>query len=612
MQKLKRSKPYKAIMPEETIKWCKTILEDLGLETFEDLYNSHENNDMSFWYCRVGFKQFPNYSAGGKGQDKKYALASGYGELIERLQNNLLIPLAEDRKYSHAPDEKYFSLKEIVANNLEILSSIFQTSNESDLEKSILNIYGDKILTLPYFDILADTIHYLPVGITENFINMYNGNCAGNNNNEAIIHGVCEIIERYAIREIYKNEYRLPDIPIDYFKDFEIYDRIKYLESEKNISVIIKDCSIGEKLPVIGVILIDRTNNKYSFQLGSDPSPVTALERCFTEVFQDGRNFAHFTHIGIDPFKEDGFYDRSTLKAQNYVYTNDFARGKWPNSIFLPSKKEFKGFDYIDSESDEKDLKYLLDLLEENKRKIFIRDVSFLGFPSFNVFIPGMSEYVITDPEKYAVRQKEFMKNIPVLKNINGYDKEKVQGLAEILDNLVKDPEPFIPFNISLFFKNISDEIGTDLNNELFLFLLYYRIEDYGKASIYINRYLSESGISEEELNAYYLCIRDLVSLKHQNIQEHSICKLLYKVYTSELVDEVFEDMSEPSNIFQHFDLPSCPNCNTCVVKQKCSLNGLVDISQKFSQKIREASIDQEKLNGFMYQLKEECCEYTA
>ncbi len=603
INKIVRTKPYKAMPPQKTVALCKKILSDYGITTSEDVFPTAINGKESFWNCRIKLENAPNYSTGGKGCTKDYALASGYGEFLERLQNNLLIPMPQNRSFKFANDEKFFQLKDVIESNYNILSSIFGIVDKSNLTKYLSENIGNEIVALPYYNFFEDKIHYLPIGIIENFINLFNGNCAGNTNIEAIIHGLCEIMERYAAREIYKNEYNLPDIPLDYFKGFDIYERIISFEKELNIKIIIKDCSLGEKLPVIGAILINKDLNKYSFQLGSDPSPVTALERCFTEIFQDGREFANFTHLGIDPFDPPEFYDRPTYKALHFVYTNEFAKGKWPNSIFYPGNTEFSGFDHTASESDEKDLEYLLGILKQNKRQLFIRDVSFLGFPTFNIYIPGMSDYVLTNPQKYVNNLNDFIRNIPVLKNINGSNINKLNDLAYILDKLVSNPEPFISFNISSFYKNINEELGVDLNNDLFLFLLFYKIENFEKASFYINKYINSTGLSIGDMNPYYLCVRDYVSLKSQN--NTNITELLLLVYSPEVIEEVLIDMGTPQTVFKYFKLPSCPNCGECIAKPDCNLINIRDISKTVYNTMRDSYIDQKNIsNIFEYTLK--------
>lgn len=599
---LSRTKPYKAKSPEETVNWCKSILSELGLQTYEQI-NSTQDGNNSFYYCRVGFKEFPNYSAGGKGWNSAYALASGYGELLERLQNNLLIPSISNKTFKYAPDEKNVEIQDILKDNLYILTSIFNTQNRAKLHSILKSLWGHQITTIPYYDVFANKVHNFPTEIVEYYINMYNGNCAGNTAEEAIIHGICEIFERYAIREIYQKECTLPDIPLEYFEGYEIFDRIKFLE-QKDISITIKDCSMGKDLPVIGAILVDKNTNRYSFQLGSDPSPITALERCFTEIFQDGRNFAQCIHLFDDPFKPEGYYDRNTLKYQNYRYTNEFARGYWPNSIFMPSPRTFKGFNHPSSQSDEKDLLYLFEVIKKNKKSIYIRNVGFLGFPSFNIYIPGMSEYVLSEPVQFVKRHNEFMNIIPILKNLHHYDQSNYEKLAHSLENLIKKPEPFIPYDISLFYKNINNEIGHDLTNELFLSLLYYKIENYAKSSFYMNLYIKQTGLSIKQINPYYLCIRDYISLKAKNLSPHHIKQVLSKIYFSDIVEEVIEDMKIPSLVFQHFDLPACPNCKECKIYNRCSLYGLQDISQKIYNKLISNILKQEEMINFIKRIK--------
>ena len=58
------------------------------------------------------------------------------------------------------------------------------------------------------------------------------GLCCGNTPTEAILHGFCEIFERYATRIIYTQNLTPPTIPFDTYKGTNAYDIIKHLDNE--------------------------------------------------------------------------------------------------------------------------------------------------------------------------------------------------------------------------------------------------------------------------------------------------------------------------------------------------------------------------------------------
>ena len=74
-------------------------------------------------------------------------------------------------------------------------------------------------------------------------------------------------------------------IPKTLFEKEEIYKKLSILEGF-DFRYDILDLSLGMGLPVIGLRLTRPDDGATAFRLGADASPVTALERCLTELFQ--------------------------------------------------------------------------------------------------------------------------------------------------------------------------------------------------------------------------------------------------------------------------------------------------------------------------------------
>ena len=225
-----------------------------------------------------------------------------------------------------------------------------------------------------------------------------NGMCAGNTPEEALIQGISEVFERYVIRSIFRENITPPTVPVEYFQNTTILDRIRRL-GEVGITAVVKDCSLGLGLPVIGLLLTNQENNKYTFHVGADPSPITALERCLTEIYQGNprdveARFHPRRGKSLSSEESDPADKASELDWQAAYYdTTSGGLGKWPESIFGDKATyPFTGFSHPVSTSDTADLAYLLAKIKDLERNLFIRDVSFLGFPAYQVFVPGMSE----------------------------------------------------------------------------------------------------------------------------------------------------------------------------------------------------------------------------
>ena len=74
--------------PRETIEKIKKILNSFSIKVIEKRMININN---SFYSVRVELRDFPGIGTNGKGITRDYALASAYGEFMERLQSFFLI-----------------------------------------------------------------------------------------------------------------------------------------------------------------------------------------------------------------------------------------------------------------------------------------------------------------------------------------------------------------------------------------------------------------------------------------------------------------------------------------------------------------------------------------
>lgn len=354
-----------------------------------------------------------------------YALASAHGEFMERLQNQAILRTKELSykdgtlvkgnmtylsflkehnvllDFRYAPDERQVNITP--DNKEDLLRNVCIPNTEYVYQK----YQGKKLTLLPFFNLTKKEISYLPYDII--FHNCTsNGMCAGNTPKEAIIQGISEIIERFILREIYSKELSLPTIPNEYFAGTKILSKIDLLKEKygSKWNFLIKDCSLGKNYPGIGILMINIEERKYLFHLGVDPSPITALERSLTEIYQ-GREVAAI--LDIDYARQISIMNNPNTKEAEFYKTCTTGTGHYPISILKePSNTKFKGFDYSWGLSDDEDFKKLISIIEKDGHEIYIRDVSFLGFPSYCIYIPGITEF------KNVIKKESSSKSIHV------------------------------------------------------------------------------------------------------------------------------------------------------------------------------------------------------
>jgi ribosomal protein S12 methylthiotransferase accessory factor len=93
MQQIDRRKAYKTTAPFSTINHIRTLLASVDFFTIEMAHNCYTLPGVNCCSVLIGDNDLVDFHIGtnGKGLTTRYALASAYGEFMERLQNDFLI-----------------------------------------------------------------------------------------------------------------------------------------------------------------------------------------------------------------------------------------------------------------------------------------------------------------------------------------------------------------------------------------------------------------------------------------------------------------------------------------------------------------------------------------
>ncbi|MDY6967913.1 MAG: YcaO-like family protein [Spirochaetota bacterium] len=114
-----------------------------------------------------------------------------------------------------------------------------------------------------------------------------NGCAAGNCMEEAILHGIYEVIERDAIIINARNNLRPPDIKITRdVRNRYLHEILDKLFADKNIIFKIKYLTLDINMPTFGCVLLDKNLGYPVIGYGTHFDPEIALQRAITELFQ--------------------------------------------------------------------------------------------------------------------------------------------------------------------------------------------------------------------------------------------------------------------------------------------------------------------------------------
>ena len=606
-------KIYKARHPLETIHHIRNILFQTGIFVTE-LSDSH--GDFYHSHVILANDGLPHLSisTNGKGRSPEYSLASAYAEMMERLQNNykffgekyatraFLDTLPKDyefRKrleqedsvlyYELFPDEIYVPLKDLISDQNYACIKLLGLENISDLKKNIdLN---RSELCVPYYSVFENKTILLPA---KNDITGSNGMCAGNTPEEAIVQGLCEVFERYVLKNVMLYDYVLPQIPLSKFERFPVYEKIIKLRETKNLNVIILDGSMNMGLPVIAAIIIDKSEQKYRLQIGSATDPGIALERCLTEHFQAYNPSKHMNNINRKIKYQ--FRSKEGIKQINYYHQITEGDGEIDILEYINKKPNFKykRLTYIKGENHKNELLELLKILKKNNLDLMVRDNSIMGFPAFHLYVPGMSEVSnIFNSDDIFVRMKLF-DSYDKLYNIKNQSKEVILTFCSIIDQMYDKVRSGFETIKGGFLYHTNDDIN-EINPYLFLATLYIYTGNINNAIKYIGRFIEEEIQKDQNADlTYFFCAKQFLELlKIEDIK--TVIKRLKLIYDEDIANEVIEDLSDPDKALKYYDLPTCFECENCPIKQDCKYFDVMKVVKKI-QVHSKKDIDQMKI----------------
>lgn len=396
-----QSEHFKETSPEKTVEKLLSILQSFDIETTEKW---REENHIGTYSLRVKLKGCGETGTNGKGVSPQYARASAYAELFERLQNGILIPSWNKEKNSSFrvfPDERILSADDIVEENSPFFKFYVNQLNYVGLSKKeivkkfqknhqwdyMINGKDNEFLCIPYTSCATEKKYNIPVYLMHALYGS-NGMCAGNTVEEALVQGISEIIERAVQTRIMREKPCLPDVPSDYMEKYPyIYDIFRKLQKFDGCEVYMKDASFGGKYPVAALVIVEKNTGHFGVKLGCHPDFGIAMERTLTELTQGQSPLDYAQHSSVIDFG-----NAKVETPSNILNTFMIGRGQYPYQLlsntptykFVPAKDVscLTNKDLLNQWIEELSVDY----------DVLIHDVSFLGFPSFHIIIPGLSE----------------------------------------------------------------------------------------------------------------------------------------------------------------------------------------------------------------------------
>jgi len=296
----------KVIPPDETVRRLRERLKTINLKILkktERIDNGRLDIPVYFSVCGSDAQAVTGTNRQmGKGGIPSQAEASAVMELIERFS---LLSFKKDAKNFFI--EKYRNIKDLALPFEIIARSVHDNSTDIKREEEIFQ--GLPLKWTKAFNLTRGEDVLIPFDWFY-AINAHNGPSAGNCAEEAILQGLCEVVERHVSSIISRDRIKTPHIDIGSVTDPLARELIqKYINA--GIKLYVHDFSLNTGIPSVGVLGYDPSTfpdrSEIIWTAGTTPDPQKALLRALTEVAQLAGDFntsSCYEPSGLPKFKD--------------------------------------------------------------------------------------------------------------------------------------------------------------------------------------------------------------------------------------------------------------------------------------------------------------------
>ncbi len=456
----------KAIPPKETVRRFRQRIKDTGLDILEGtvrIDNGRLGIPVYFSICGDQAKEIiGTRKQMGKGATPEQAEASAVMELAERF--SLFSFLKRDFEI-HTYDE----VKEKALPFLEIAKSVNDEEGFFKLE----NVFSKlKLRWCLGYNLSQRKDVLIPIDWFF-MINQYNGSSAGNCNEEAILQGICEVVERHVSDIISEEKLSTPVIDVSEVRDPLLKE---LLNKYKNAAILlyINDFSLDIGIPTISVIAYDPATfpekSEIVWTAGTTTNPEKSLIRTLTEVAQLAGDFN---------------------TGSNYVPSG------------LPKPKSLDEIKYLIETRKKISISELPDISDPNIKKEIENALFVLKRKEFDVIVVDITHHILRIPAFYII--------IPGAR----FKQRAKEGVGMFLSRLVvENHTPDIAIQI---LDEINKLIPDHYYVSFYKAIAYMNMGIFDKAISYLNKAISLNPPKQEIATIYsYMgnCLKELERYK--------------------------------------------------------------------------------------------------
>lgn len=304
----------------------------------------------------------------GKGGTPQQAEASAVMELAERFS---FFSFRNNR--SNFVVQTYRDVKEYALPFEAIALSVHDDSEDLEAAKKI---FADTPMKWTWGCSLTEDREVLIPFDWFYTINEFNGPSAGNCAEEAILQGICEVVERHVSSLISRKRLKTDAVSPDSATDSLVLEMVRKYRAV-GVRLFVSDFSLDTGIPTVGVLAYDPSTypkeSEIVWTAGTAPDPQKALGRALTEVAQLAGDFtarSNYVASGLPKFK--------SLEEARYVLSAD-------------REKDIFSLPDLSNDNIRIEIENCLSALWRSGLEVFLIDIMHPGLeiPAFYTIIPG-------------------------------------------------------------------------------------------------------------------------------------------------------------------------------------------------------------------------------
>ncbi|MFZ2446904.1 MAG: YcaO-like family protein [Syntrophobacteraceae bacterium] len=275
--------------PERTIAWVREVLDKSKMNVLAKTMRIDTGRlDIPVFIslCGEDATRFTGTKKQmGKGATPEQSEASALMELMERFSFFYFI-----HQYPF-PTYKYGELDDFAVSARDLKKSIYDVETPDELCEAFLEDFPMRWVKARNLTLGKD--QWAPIDWFYQ-INEYNGPAAGNTIEEAILQGLCEVVERHVGSIISNDCLVTPEIDPESLRDPASIELVKKFR-DKGIRLFMRDFSLDTGIPTVGALAYDPSTfpekSEIVFTAGTTSNPEKSLCRALTEIAQLAGDF---------------------------------------------------------------------------------------------------------------------------------------------------------------------------------------------------------------------------------------------------------------------------------------------------------------------------------